>query len=214
MASLFPIPVVVEAAAPTLSLEAGDLYPEELRSVETAVEKRRAEFLSARRCARRALVRLGAVPGPIPSGPDRAPVWPAGFVGSISHTLDLCIAAVARSADVGSIGVDVENGAPLGADLLHMICTPRDVAWLEMQPADERTRWAKVMFSAKEAFFKCQFARTGAMLDFQDVDLDLAATGSFVATRIGGSPLATAAIVRGRWTREGHHVLTAAWLPG
>jgi 4'-phosphopantetheinyl transferase EntD len=40
---------------------------------------------------------LGLPERPIPMGRDRAPVWPEGVVGSISHSDAFCLAAVARS---------------------------------------------------------------------------------------------------------------------
>src|ERR1700757_4626476 len=62
-----------------------DLLPEEARHVEKAVTKRRLEFAAGRRCARLALARLGATPGPILPGEDRTPRWPSALVGSITH---------------------------------------------------------------------------------------------------------------------------------
>ena len=63
------------------------LLPEERGAVAKAVPKRVAQFTAGRVCARRALAQLGNTePVPILMGEDRAPQWPAGYVGSISHT--------------------------------------------------------------------------------------------------------------------------------
>src|SRR3954466_8638481 len=71
------------------------LFPEELPLIASAVEKRRLEFGRGRQCARAALRRLGVPDGPLPSGSQREPLWPAAAIGSITHTEGLCVAAVA-----------------------------------------------------------------------------------------------------------------------
>ncbi len=52
-----------------------------------AVPARLAQFSTGRTAARLALQHPGQ---------DRAPVWPAGSVGSISHCVRLCLAVVAK----------------------------------------------------------------------------------------------------------------------
>jgi 4'-phosphopantetheinyl transferase EntD len=61
------------------------LFPVELAFVARAVPQRRAEFATARHCARNALAELEVAPAPILTGANREPVWPHGFVGSITH---------------------------------------------------------------------------------------------------------------------------------
>src|SRR4051812_41020395 len=78
-----------------------------------AVARRRAEFLAGRYAAAMALEALGC-PSPWEVGrrEDRAPSWPAGFVGSITHGGGLVAAALARSDDCAGIGIDVELVVP------------------------------------------------------------------------------------------------------
>src|SRR5277367_2552834 len=68
------------------------------RELDRAVRARRTEFLAGRACARSALRKLadGRADDAIPIGPDRAPVWPAGIVGAITHAHGFAAAAVAR----------------------------------------------------------------------------------------------------------------------
>jgi enterobactin synthetase component D / holo-[acyl-carrier protein] synthase len=81
--------------------------------VANAVESRRREFVTARRCAREALAKLGHAPTPIRSGPQREPLWPAGLVGSITHTSGFRAAAVAPRSVLSSVGIDTEPNCPL-----------------------------------------------------------------------------------------------------
>src|SRR5258706_16095138 len=46
------------------------------------------------------------------------------------------------------------------SELWRSICTPSETAWLGSLPDSERLAAATLIFSAKEAFYKCQFALT------------------------------------------------------
>src|SRR5262249_41084450 len=72
------------------------LMPGEVDAVSRAVPSRRREFALGRWCARRALGGLGIAPQSIPVGEGRAPTWPHGVVGSITHCREFVAAAVAR----------------------------------------------------------------------------------------------------------------------
>ncbi len=63
-----------------------DLFPEEQAYIAEAVEKRQVEFSTARVLARRALYELGVSPQSLCPNDDRSPRWPAGIIGSITHT--------------------------------------------------------------------------------------------------------------------------------
>jgi 4'-phosphopantetheinyl transferase EntD len=145
--------VEVTWSAPSGSVAA--LFPQERAAVAGAVPQRQREFAAGRGCARAALARFGAHGVVLPVGPDRAPLWPAGFVGSISHSRRLCVAAVARNAAVASIGIDVEDETRLEPELWDWICTDGERRWLRRQPFEHRGRAACVLFSAKEATYKC-----------------------------------------------------------
>jgi 4'-phosphopantetheinyl transferase EntD len=84
-------------------------FPGEESLVVNAVEARRREFITARRCAREALAKLGYAPVPIRAGRKREPLWPAGLVGSITHTAGFRAAAVAPRSMLASIGIDTEQ---------------------------------------------------------------------------------------------------------
>ncbi|MFI6360025.1 hypothetical protein ACIBJF_47480 [Streptomyces sp. NPDC050743] len=81
-----------------------ELFPQEAEAIAGAVEKRRQEFGSVRLYTRRALARFGLAPRPLAlgaSGPKwarRAPRWPEGVVGSMTHCAGYHAAAVARVA--------------------------------------------------------------------------------------------------------------------
>jgi len=157
--------------------EASRLKPEEARSVERAVPKRIQEFAAGRQCARRALAELGRVDVPIPVAHDRQPVWPSGVVGSITHTAGLCAAVVAESSRLAAVGVDTELCGAVKPELWQTICVADESAWIRALPAGERAAAVTLLFSAKEAFYKCQYPLVRERLGFSDLSVMVLAWG-------------------------------------
>ncbi len=170
----------------------GDLplpLPEEAACLSpNAVSKRRREFAAGRAAARAAMADLGLPPCAIPVGPKRAPVWPTGVTGSITHTRS-CAAAVAAlpGEDLRALGIDVEEDTPLENKLIPSICSPREQDWLKRQ--ENPGQMAKVIFSAKEAAYKCQYAISERFFGFDGMELELdTARGHFLAEFTGEQP--------------------------
>jgi 4'-phosphopantetheinyl transferase EntD len=199
------------------------LLPEEEAAMASAVETRRREFATVRLCARRALARLGMpavplVPTGAPPWARAAPVWPPGFVGSMTHCEGYRAAAVARATGAASLGVDAEPHAPLPGDVLAVIALPEERrALAALAGTHPVLAWDRVLFSAKESVFKAWFPLTGRWLDFRDclVDID-AAGGTFTGVfRVPGPWVSGRRVERvmGRWTARGRHVATCVAIP-
>lgn len=75
--------------------------------------RRRTAFVSGRVCAHRAMKELGLRPATVLRGEAREPIWPAGLVGSITHTTDYVAAAVARTKELSARGLDAEPNRPV-----------------------------------------------------------------------------------------------------
>lgn len=179
-----------------------ELYPEEEAAVRRAVPKRRAELAAGRAAAREALAALGLAPRAIAVGPRGAPRWPQGVVGSITHTGDWALAAVARSPRLRGLGVDAEPAEPLEEELWDAITTEAEREALRSGAVDARR-----LFCAKEAAYKCQFPLTGTLLEFTDLEVAWAGLERFQAryTRPVGAFAAGDSIpgriawISGRW---------------
>ena len=185
----------------------GQLFDAEWEHIKNAVPKRRAEFGTARLCARRGLAAMGIAPAAILPGDDGCPAWPRGVVGSISHTADYCAVVLSRDPPVRSVGLDVETLQELEPGVLESILTPVERAWMRAQPQALQADLAVVFFSAKEAYYKCQYPITRTFLEFGDVELELYPdAGRFVAkaTRPGLPP--DVARLEGRFAFEGGRV--------
>jgi 4'-phosphopantetheinyl transferase EntD len=179
---LFPPGVVVAHCAIG---RAEPLWPQEARAVASAVPARQAEFAAGRTAARQALVALGADVAAIPMGADRAPVWPEGVVGSITHAGGHALAAVARVADFAGLGLDIEPATTLAPDLVSDIAMAPEQAWLWGQP--DPLMSAKQVFVAKEAAYKAQYALSRMILGFDALAVSFDAQG-FTATFTGAVP--------------------------
>jgi enterobactin synthetase component D len=153
------------------------LKPEEARSVERAVPKRRKEFAAGRQCARRALAELGLLDVAVLAAPDRQPIWPPEIIGSITHTAGLCAAVVSPSARLASIGVDTEICGAVKPELWPTICVAEESAWIGSLAPAERAAAVTLLFCGKEAFYKCQYPLTAERLGFDDVCLTVHAWG-------------------------------------
>jgi len=166
-ASLFPLGVA--AAELRTPGDASLLLPAEAQSMCNAVPKRIQEFAAGRLCARRALAEFGVADFPIRVARDRQPVWPGFLVGSITHTAGICAAVVAERARLIALGVDTEVVGAVKADLWPTICVSAETAWLDTLDPVQRAAAVTLIFSAKEAFYKCQYPLVGEWLNFHDL---------------------------------------------
>jgi 4'-phosphopantetheinyl transferase EntD len=168
--SLFP-PGVIAADL----REPGDpalLLPAEVPYLGRAVAKRAREFAAGRLCARRALAEFGIVDFPLAVADDRQPLWPPSMVGSITHTAGFCAAVVAERRCAAGLGVDSEVVGDVNPPIWPSICLPAEIAWIRSLPAAEQAAAVTLIFSAKEAFYKCQYPMVRERLGFHDARVE------------------------------------------
>jgi 4'-phosphopantetheinyl transferase EntD len=192
------------------------LWPEEAAHVMNAAAKRRREFFTGRRFARRAQELHGVPPGPLLVSRDRSPVWPAGVIGSITHTDRYCAVAVALTTEFAAIGIDVEDVTRFNRSLLALVLSPREItAHLPIVGARQQQQLGAAVFSAKEALYKCLSAVTTVRLGFRDcaVELDLGSDLFRVELLAHAGPFAIGRRFPGRYAFEHDLVGTAISLP-
>lgn len=149
------------------------VMPEEAALVARAIGKRQREFATGRALARAGLARLGAPEVAILHAPDRAPVWPAGVAGSISHCDTRAVVALTRR-EAGTVGVDVEHRRELKRELWTSVFSQTEIERLERRwDAAHRGRMALVLFSAKEALYKAQYPWTTTFMGFHELEVDV-----------------------------------------
>ncbi|HEY0391666.1 MAG TPA: 4'-phosphopantetheinyl transferase superfamily protein [Solirubrobacterales bacterium] len=194
------------------------LFAEEKEAISGAVEKRRREFRTGRACARSALAGLGLGCRAIPSGPRGAPQWPSGVVGSITHCDGFRAAAVARVADLATIGIDAEVDAPLPRGVLADIALPEERPSLEaLALAEPGVNWDRLLFSIKESVYKAWFPLAERWLGFEDARVWVdRRRGSFVARLLVPGPSLAGRELNafsGRWLARDGLLLAAIGMP-
>ncbi|WP_405983455.1 4'-phosphopantetheinyl transferase [Streptomyces sp. NBC_00872] len=177
------------------------LFPEEAALMAGRRARRRAQFATARACARHSLAELGLAPAPLLPGAGGAPRWPAGVVGSITHCDGYRAAVVARAAEVAALGIDAEPAEPLPRGVLGLVASAGERAALE-RLADERPGlcWDRLLFSAKEAVYKAWYPSVERWLGFADATVRISPEGTFTARLHPAEPPPGApARFDGRW---------------
>lgn len=199
----------------SVPVDLSPLFPAEAAMMTKAVDKRRREFTAGRVLARQVLARLDRKDVVLVNGDDRAPIWPEGIVGSITHTAGWCAVVVAPTSRRRALGLDIESDEPLKPAILEAITAPEDRAWLAERPEAERLRLGKVIFSAKECAYKAQYALTREFLGFEAmwVAVDERA-GRWRATfrQKSGEHFAAGDVIEGRFTQRNGLVATAVEL--
>jgi 4'-phosphopantetheinyl transferase EntD len=205
-------PPGVACAVRGTDCEQESLWPAELAAAAGMGAKRRREFSAGRHCARQALSGLGQAPVALPVGPGRAPVWPAGFTGSISHTDEVAVAVVARQTEIRSLGIDLESADPLGTELLELVCRDEELAALAASGLDVE-HGAKLIFSAKESLYKCLWPLTGVFLEFQAIGIRLDPVEHRFSAH-GEDPRIAGILtmIRGRYRQLDELLVSCAWL--
>ena len=83
-------------------------------------ENRQWEFTAGRLCAVQAIRGLGGSETEIPVGERGEPIWPKGFVGSITHTQGYAAAAVAVAATTSPVLLCFGSPGPTGVPELPL----------------------------------------------------------------------------------------------
>jgi len=214
---LFP-PGVCVATGPDASDEAA-LHPEETLLAQSMGPARRREFAAGRGCARRAIAELGTPGGPVLRGLRRAPAFPPGVVGSITHTNGFCAAAVARADAFAGIGLDAERDEALSERAAARICGRIELEALRTLLGRKAEHWAAVVFSAKETLYKAYFPLTGFFIGFRDAAIALFPeaddAGRFEAKLLRRDAPDAAGQRRfaGRYAADGTRVITGIAIP-
>lgn len=160
----------------------GELLPGEDQLLVGARPARRREIIAGRRMAHHAMSALEVVPAAIMMDYHGAPIWPSGLCGSIAHSPQHIAIALSRTGNIQSLGIDIEDGRDL-AGAMAEIASDADIAAMQAAGfAQDQAVAARMVFSAKEALFKCQAPVTGNnALEFGEIGLRSDCGGPLIA---------------------------------
>ncbi len=222
MRSLFPSFVHLKGGTFAASSLAEEIDESRDYADETAAmgAVRRAEFLAGRRFARAAIASCAPERGParVPSGPERTPRWPDGIVGTITHTRTLAAAAVARAHEARGLGLVNEErmATPIARQVRDQVATVAELRIGQNGLSLDEASTLTLIFSAKEAVFKCLFPIVGRYFDYLEAALveidDLARVCTLaIETDLGGG-IGRGTRLHVRFAIDALLVTTATWL--
>lgn len=148
-----------------------NLTVKEKEIIQHAVSTRQNDFSTGRYCARVTLEKLGFPATEILTGTGKEPLWPEGITGSISHSKKLVGAVSAFTADIISIGIDIEAIGGVPEEIYRMLFTEKEHAFLNSLSLNDKALYATLLFSFKESFYKMQYPLTYQFVDFIDVEI-------------------------------------------
>lgn len=206
------IPSGVSTSADVVCGEESVEFIDELKHLEKASLTRRNEFIVGRRCARAALKSIGSPAVELPADADGIPRWPAGTLGSISHSRGLCCAVAAMNADLIGLGIDLEKTTRISPAAMKHVVHPA-----EHDYAEEDQPKGSLLFSAKEAFFKMQFPNWHAQPNFKDLALTIDTVNQemsvqHIAMFLPEALTTAAEQIKFRYRFFGDYVITICWL--
>lgn len=144
--------------------------------------KRRNHFLSGRRCAQQLISPFLKETAPILKNKDRSPQWPDGIKGSITHDNDLAAALILHpDSPFKGVGIDIEDlTRKLSPAVSKHILTDWELSqWNKNKEGiSQETR---IIFSIKEAIFKCFHPLNKIYLGFHDAIVTRLDKNSFEA---------------------------------
>lgn len=165
----------------SLDFDPGNLKPDDFTisdiapppSVERAVAKRQAEYLAGRVCAREGLMRATGQPMVPVLGDDRAPVWPTGCVGSITHTQGWAAAVIGQQQDYAGLGLDAETIMPdeRALPLCRQILTSSEQERFSAELASQAGFFITLAFCLKETLFKALYPLVQRRFYFEHAEL-------------------------------------------
>lgn len=164
-----------------------------------AAESRKVQFAAGRFCVQKSLGVLGYRDEvEVPIGPNGAPVWPTGVMGSITHTRFLARAVMGYPVelkDEGKFGIGIDSERVMSEEVAQrvskVVLTPADSELYRQMAGMEFATFVSCAFSIKESLFKALSPlNAGVTLGFRSIELvELSLEKSSFAVRVLGQLL-------------------------
>jgi len=138
-----------------------------------AVQKRKAEYIAGRYCARKSLAAININNQTVESSEDRAPIWPQGVIGSITHSSGYASAVVAKKGELRGIGIDSEKCIKdkTSRNISSHILTENETFEANTHVAANEHLYLTLVFSAKESIYKCLNPLVKQFFDFKHAEI-------------------------------------------
>lgn len=142
-------------------------------SLTNAAKGRKEEFVAARACAIKAFKEFGLEVSNIKKDESRKPIWPKGFMGSLSHTKNIAMASIYKEGYCQSVGIDCE--IMIKDDkfekIKSYITRKEDIDFFHTIASNKLMLAHTLMFSAKESLYKAINPLCNEFFGFQEAYL-------------------------------------------
>ena len=166
LSSLVPNTIMLSAVSTGEVPSSGRAFYTEAIKEFSSLERQNS-FLAGRYASKKSLESLGFKEDfEIIRHDSGRPIFPQGFIGSISHSDDLAISVVTNSPEILSIGVDIQLFRSTKEGLRERILTNK-----------ETDLDVLAVFSAKEAVYKATSPLVSETIGFKDVVLSKTTQG-------------------------------------
>lgn len=193
-----------------------ELLEEEFSLVTDVSPFRGQQIRTCRHLCRKGIESLGGRSNsPILSEKNGAPIFPIGFHGSISHTKSHCVVAVVRSNTISRIGIDIEEKAKyFEQHEWRLISTEIEREDAHLYPQLSMDQYVSVLFSTKEAIYKCVSGILVDELEFTDVVCrNQSGKSEFDVTVLRAiDPIYSQEKIATNWCIKGDLIISLAWM--
>jgi enterobactin synthetase component D len=140
--------------------------------IANAVQKRKAEFLAGRFCAKKVLNKLKVTNYAVLADKNRCPLWPEHIKGSITHNNNFAMAAITTKPSVLGIGIDIESiiSATVINNIVEEVLFDDEYSLLKRDLGTPEMLFS-LIFSIKETFFKAAYPSTGYFFGFDAIKI-------------------------------------------
>ena len=216
IASPHPLPCGAKSAMLSLSRLAAGAKEGELQQPNrwlVSVPRTRRLHQAGQICAEMAISMLGVDDAfwrkaVIKRGNAGEPIWPAGIVGSITHTRDFACAVAASAAAYAGIGIDSERRIDeTSCEGIAAAClTPGERKRFLHGPMSTQCITATAIFCMKEAFYKAAYPRVRRYIEFDELEITgLDPSSGYASARTSALGRESECIC-GRFVVSGDHV--------
>jgi 4'-phosphopantetheinyl transferase EntD len=174
--------------------------------IGSGAERRKQESADARALAHEMLARRGVRNAEIVRHEKGFPMWPSGWVGSLSHSTGWVAAIQGSGAAMRGVGVDIESPTRMKPAMWAHIMTAAERAALAVFDQSEAAQLATAVFGAKEALFKTLSPAGGVVPGFLEIEIVWQGAGRFEARCPGATVFGVGAAFDAM-------VVAAAWWP-
>lgn len=188
-----------------------DIFENYKSEIEQFGDKRKEEYLKSRELAHALFSEIGISDFKLLNDDKRAPIWPSGIVGSISHSSGFAIVAISKEHK--SIGIDLEKvmSDERYEKLKDQFLTEEEIKINQI----DFNLFGTIVFSAKESLFKLIYPLCREYFGFHSAKIrEISEIGFSIELKSQSTSVSKFnGIYQGKWQKLDDIILTSLVIP-